>query len=293
LPGGAFWPKFRAMDLRWFAVGAAVLVVGCGALRPADSCGASGTACGGDPTGDWALVTACQDPTYKAPLQRTYLGQMTETARQPPPDPAAADWCADLVYTPNGISMLNLPRDTPRLVGGHITYAADHTYGAFITSIYDASFDFSANCLTRVGFASSCADFEIALRNFATTLGGVQNVACSGDGANGCRCAYTIESDAAGTNLTGTWAANGNIITHFANNMALPSQVDYCAQGDQLTISGHDRSIILETGTPLSPTAGARTMNLRRIVCGDGFVDHGEACEPPSSAGCDASCKKI
>jgi len=71
--------------------------------------------------------------------------------------------------------------------------------------------------------------------------------------------------------------------------MILPSQVDYCAEGDHLTLWGHDRTNALDVvGAP-----GARTLSFTRIACGNGVKEHGEACDPPDGVTCDMNCQLI
>jgi hypothetical protein len=266
------------------AIAAGIVLLFGAACAPTDKCANDGTPCGGNPTGDWTLIDSCQDPAYVPTTQRTHLGQTIDVARTPPPEPASADWCADLKYGPSGITALNLPRDTPKILGAYLRYGADNTYGVFLASSATTSFEFSWSCLTRFGYSSTCAQFGEAFANYGANLGGVKNTSCQ-NSENGCRCTYTSESDAAGTNLTGTWSANGSVISHFANSMLLPSQVDFCQdRADHMTVWGRDRTNIFDI-------PGVRTLTLQRIVCGNGVVEHGETCEPPNTATCDATCK--
>jgi hypothetical protein len=276
------------MHVRWPTAFVGVLLLGAAACRPTDKCAESGVPCGGDPTGRWKLVDQCQDPTVpsNAISQRTYLGQPINGAQQPPPEPTSSDWCADLKYGPDGIAFLNLPYNARGLIGAYINYAGDHTYGAFVTTSDTTTLDLSASCLSRFGFASTCADFAKAFATFGASLGGVKDTSCKDDGNGGCLCAYTIEGDAAGSSLTGKWGANGSVLTHFAGSMVLPSQADYCVAGDSMTLWGHDR-------TNLFDLPGVRTINLQRIVCGNGVVERGETCEPPNTATCDANCQTV
>ena len=140
-----------------------------------------------------------------------------------------------------GIVSLNLPHDTSALIGGSLDYLDDHSYGAFITSTASGSFDFSKTYITRFGYFLTCDQFNDAFTDFARRQGGTKPVGtdqaakfCADDGQGGCRCDYIAESDAAGSNLTGTWTTSGPLLTHFENSMILPSQVDYCAEGDHL-----------------------------------------------------------
>jgi len=284
------------MKQRWLAASVGGLLLFGAACRPADVCAEPADACGGDPVGQWTLVDSCQDPTLPdmAIAKRTTRNQPVVTAGQPPPEPASTDWCADLVYGPSGIDFLNLPRDTPKLLGAYLSYAstdlsnphATGSWGALVTTSDTTSIDFSRSCIERFGYSATCQQFGVDFATFGTTLGGVKETSCGDDGSGGCLCRYTIEADAAGTNLSGAWAASGSTITHFPSNMVLPSEVDFCVQGSRMTLWGHDRTSILDI-------AGARTMSFEKIVCGDGRVDRGEQCDPPDGVTCSDACQRI
>jgi hypothetical protein len=250
-----------------------------------DPCAQTGVACGGSPVGQWTLSDSCQDPTVRVTLPRTYLGQPIETAGAHPPEPATSDWCADLEYTPSGIVALNLPHDTSRIIGAYVVYGEDHTYSAFVTQSAHTAIEFSLACLSRFGTFTGCADFGVAFATYGAGLGGVKDTECH-DSANGCLCSYSVESDAAGSNLNGTWSTNGNLLTHFAGSMVLPSQADFCTNGDHLTLWGHN-------GTDIMDLSGVATMYLGRIVCGNNVVERGEQCDPPNTQTCDANCRTI
>jgi hypothetical protein len=275
-------------------VGAALCFnVGC---RPVDACAETGVACGGDPVAQWAEIDSCQDPALldMAIAKRTYRGQPVVTATQSPPEPTSTDWCADLAYGPSGITFLNLPRDPPKLLGAYLVLQGDDppadttgSYGALVTSSDKTSIEFSRTCLTRFGYTSSdCAQFGDAFARFGTGLGGVKETTCQNATNGGCLCAYTVEADAAGSNLSGRWRRRGSVMTFYPSNMVLPTQVDYCIDGDRMTLSGHDRTNILDI-------AGLRTMTLDRIVCGNGKLERGEQCDPPDQTTCSAMCQKI
>ncbi len=276
------------------------LALAAGACQPRDACAESGPACGGDPSGNWVELDSCQDPALQDPAtsKRTYRNQPVVPAGVAPPEPTSTDWCADLAYMPGSIS-LNLPRDTPAVRGAYLTYTpidgassadADRrgTYGIFLTSSDNASIEISRSCLQRFGYSATCADFGAAFATFGTSLGGVKNTSCVDAGDGGCLCSYLSESDAAGGNLTGTFKTQGGVLTHYAGDMVLPSQVDYCVSPDrtQMTLWGHARSNIFDF-------RGLRTLTFRRVICGDGIIDRGEECDPPSPATCSATCQKI
>ena len=293
------------MNARWLAGALAIVALAFAALLPAachsvDKCAESGTPCGGNPVGQWNLASSCQDPVLAntAISKRTYLNQPITTAGEPAPESTSTDWCADLDYEgpAQGIVHLNLPHDTSSLIGGYLYYLDDHSYGAFITSTATGRFDFSKTCITRFGYFPTCDEFNDAFTDFARRQGGTKPVGtdpaakfCTDDGQGGCRCDYIAESDAAGSNLTGTWTTSGSVLTHFENTMVLPSQVDYCVDGDRLTLWGRDRTNALDVvGAP-----GARTLSFTRIKCGNGIKEHGEACDPPDGVTCDVNCQLI
>jgi hypothetical protein len=268
------------------AVVVVALVLFSAACRATDHCAESAAPCGGSPVGRWTLETSCQDPISPSPLQRTYLGQPVAQAGQRPPEPTTSDWCADLKYIASGIQTLNLPRDASEVVGALVTYGEDHTYSAFVTSSATTSVEFSNYCLTRFGYFNNCSEFSAAFAAYAAVLGGVKDTKCEDSANQGCRCSYTIEADAAGTNLNGVWSTQGSLLTHYAASDVLPSKVDYCASGSGLMLWGHDRTGIMDL-------AGVRTMTLRRIECGNGVAEPGESCEPPNTATCNAQCQII
>lgn len=290
------------MDARWFAAGAAALVLAGASCKPADACAEDGAACGGDPAGAWNMTASCQDPTLPDPAiaTRSYRGQPLVSAGEPPPEPTSSDWCADLVYGPNGIDFLNLPRNAPRLFGGYLVFQDDDatatsgSYSAILTTRDVTSIEFSSTCLDRFGFTAApgappdCAAFATSFATFGTTLGGVKDTACAPSGS-GCLCTYTIEADAAGSNLSGVWRrlpGEDGALTLYASNHLLPSKTDYCRQGDTMTLWGHDRTSIMDF-------SGTRTLHLARVVCGDGKVDRGEQCDPPDGVTCNDACQTV
>jgi hypothetical protein len=277
-----------------------LLAAGC---RPVDACAETGPVCGGDPigvgqdTGAWIEADACQDPALvdSTIAKRAYRGQPAITAGQPPPEATTTDWCSDLVYGADGISFLMLPRDTPRIQGAYLTFQArapgdpDHAkglYAALVTSSDRTSIEYSRSCLERFGFSPDCVQFAQSFATYGAGLGGVKETSCEATAGAGCRCSYLIESDAAGTNLSGNWTADGGVMTLLAGNMVLPSRVDYCVQGDHMTLWGHNRTNILDF-------VGLRTMTLQKVVCGDGRTDRGEQCDPPDGTTCNSRCQMV
>src|SRR5450432_1461499 len=275
----------------------AALLLLAGGCKPVDACSETGPACGGDPVGSWVETSVCQDPALQDSLasKQTYRNQPIVPGGQSPPELTSMDWCSSLQYFgPNGIRVFALPRDTPAVEGAYLSYAPGssgaHTGGLYttlLTSSDRTSINYSASCLQRFGYApGSCAEFGMAFAAYGSTLGGIKETSCLDSSDGGCTCSYLSGSDAAGTNLSGIWTASGHVITHYAGSGVLPSQVDYCVQGNQMTLWGHARTSILELN-------GLRTLSLSKVVCGDGRVDRGEDCDPPDQKTCSPTCQKI
>ncbi len=262
--------------------------------KPLDACAETTLPCGGDPVGDWAEASVCQDPALQDAIaaKQTYRNQPIVPGGQPPPELTSMDWCSSLqFFGPQGIRFFALPRDTPAIQGAFLSYqaasmTADHTQGLYstlLTSSDRTSINYSASCLQRFGYSpGSCKEFGAAFADYGKTLGGIKETECQDSAGGGCVCSYLSESDAAGTNLSGIWSSDGHVITHFAGSGILPTQVDYCVQGNRMTLWGHDRTTILD----ITGSSGLRTLVLRRVVCGDGFVDHGEDCDSPGQRIC-------
>jgi hypothetical protein len=279
---------------------AGALLLFADACKPLDACAETVTPCGGDPVGAWAEASVCQDPVLQDTIaaKQTYRNQPIIPGGQPPPELTSMDWCSSLQYFgTQGIRFFALPRDTPAVQGAYLSYAPggppgqpDHTQGLYttlLTSSDRTSINYSASCLQRFGYTpGSCEEFGVAFADYGSTLGGIKETNCHDSTEGGCTCSYLSESDAAGTNLSGIWSSDGHVITHFAGSGVLPTQVDYCVQGNQMTLWGHARTNILDFN-------GLRILTLRRVVCGDGFADRGEDCDPPDQKTCSSTCQKI
>jgi hypothetical protein len=282
---------------------ACAVLLGATGCKPVDACAETGPACGGDPVGVWVENSVCQDPALRDPIaaKQSYRNQPIVPGGEQPPELTSMDWCSSLQYQgPNGIRAFALPRDTPAVQGAALSYnaasAGDHTRGNYaiqLTSSARGRITYSASCLQRFGYApgnctnsGNATDFGKAFADYGSSLGGIKDTNCQDAGDGGCTCTYLSESDAAGIDLSGIWKADGHIITYFAGSGVLPAQVDFCVQGNQMTLWGHSRTSIFNFN-------GLRTMTLHRIVCGDGMIDSGEGCDPPDQKTCSPTCQKI
>ena len=230
----------------------------------------SAAACGGDPSGEWAVVSSCRDPAYANPEAVTYYGQTQNMARQPPPEPTSSDWCSYLLYDPvKGITQFTFPHDTLEVATGTVSYDGSGTYAALLSTTGGGTVDISASCLTRFGVVFQCGardantpadtrSVQEDLADYSVTLGSPdQNIACADDGRDGCTCTYSIASEPSGGGLSGRWSTQGALLTHFAGTKLIPSQADLCVSGDKMTVWGHDRAAIWDQ-------AGLRTITMMR-----------------------------
>jgi hypothetical protein len=224
-----------------------------------DPCAPKTTACGGDPSGIWAVEDACRDPAFQNPEAITYKDQAQTMARQPPPEPTSSDWCSYLMYDPTlGITKFIFPSDTLAVSpGGTITYDGSGTYAAKFQVVGRGSVDLSASCLSRFAVAFQCAEADPAtlpagarsltndLKAYSISLGSpAQNIVCADDGNLGCACTYELASEPTGGGLSGRWSTQGPLLTHFADTLAIPTQADLCVGTDTMSIAGHDRTWI-------------------------------------------------
>jgi hypothetical protein len=256
LPGRRFSPNLTAMTAvtathaRRMVLGLGAMVAAVASCRTQDPCGAPSAACGGDPTGAWDIVLGCRDPAYQPPPPLTYYGQPDTTARQPPPEMTSSDWCSYLVYDPNvGITKFLFPYDTLFLSGGKVNYRSDGTFSVLLATQGHGHVDLSASCLNRFGALPSCDELTAQLTTFAATEPAYQDIMCVDDGAAGCNCTYSLQFEPSGGALSGRWTTDGTgVMTHFAGNFQLPSQVDYCVDSSgatpTLTLWGHDHTDI-------------------------------------------------
>src|SRR5450432_344707 len=265
---------------------AVLLLAGGSGCQPETSCAENGSPCGGNPTGSWNVVGACRDPAFAPPVPVTYFQQPVQMARQPTPMTASSDWCSSLVLGnvmgATGVTSFTFPHDTLGVAGGQITYTSDDpqqqqgAYQATINTVGAGGIELSPACLSRMGMSLSCEGVASALASFAGAQKGdpgvpcsdspsepaacqfffsYQNISCAAVSSGGCRCRYGVSF--AGS-LKGRWRRAGGVLTHSDASRMLPSQADYCVNGNNsLSLWGHDRTSILDQ-------PGIRTLSLQR-----------------------------
>ena len=108
------------------------------------------------------------------------------------------------------------------------TFKTDGTYATTPPTSLAMSLTYSAGCFGDAGASLSCADIK---ENSATS-----SVTCTGDIASSCTCniATTSPSDSA---PTGTYSVSGTQVISKGDNQSNSSTMDYCVQGDTLSIA--------------------------------------------------------
>jgi hypothetical protein len=219
-----------------------------------------------------------QPPTSMAALPPGYTTPQTPALASPQPSlVTAGDWCSGLVYLPpsaSGSGMIgNIQFYAPPLdfEQGTVSFNADnHLYEIVNTQKYDYTTHFTPSCLQAYGASPTCQELSDALN--AQPLPNYQDLSCANASDGGCDCTYTL-SGTGGDN--GTWEVVGSTLYEFPSLSGLPPQaVDFCAQGDTMTLSG-------KNGSHLNGTAGMRSMFLTK--CTDGVCDPGGAQPQPGN----------
>jgi len=232
------------------------------------------------------VADACRDPAFGTPVPVTYYQQPVQIARQPTPMTSSSDWCSGLVLgTAMGntvVTSFTFPHDTLGVTGGQISYSGDDpqhaqgTYQAVVNTVGQGAIELSAACLSRMGTSVSCDAVASALTTFAGMKQGdpgiacsdspsepatcqfffsYQNIRCAPIAGGACQCNYGVSFS--GT-LTGRWTRVGTLLIHNDASRTLPSQADYCVQGQgSLSLWGHD-------GTSILNQPGLRTLSLQR-----------------------------
>jgi hypothetical protein len=237
------------------------LALGLTACQSQDPCAPTSTPCGGNPVGDWTVVAGCREAVYTPPLPITYDNQPATMSRQPPPEPTSSDWCSNLLLKADGtIQNFTFPHDTLFTNPGTLVrYGDNGAYSVSLSLSGAGHVDLSATCLQRFGSVPSCDDLTTRLDAIAPGQG-IDKIACSSDGDNGCLCTYEILPVPGGGSATGSFSVSGSVITHFDTaNLQTPTQADFCADPSSgtLTLWGHDQ-------TDLWNSPGLRRLDTQR-----------------------------
>jgi hypothetical protein len=255
------------------------------------SCGGKGTAgtcttyagCGADTNGiggDWSLVGGCENlivTPYQEPSLPEQL-QQPQSPTQAPPQPqptTAGDWCSQLVYQPSvnpsmpvrGVVLWHGPPSVAHGYLKQIPDPMDGTRGTFDAQIQFGTAEttyFANACLTRYETsAPSCAklgtDLEAYLAAEPQFRFDPATPTCTGDSSVGCTCTYEYRVQAG---EMGTWQidpADPTKISYAGTLRSEPQAAGFCQQGDSLTISGLN-------GTILFNAAGVRSAKFVRVT---------------------------
>jgi hypothetical protein len=230
----------------------------------------------------WVVVEPCEDLVSSPPVQDTLDGQPPHLAGEAPPDPGSGDWCMNLSFRVDGsgsIENLNtwfprlpLRRHNPVTAGKRPWYDASIVYEgtsySFAALLYGRQkIELSARCLSSQGVSLTCEQLTPAVAAVWNAEPAVQNLVCGNHpSGSGCQCDYDLVIN---TGNVGTWAANGDLITHFDSAKAPPFQVNYGIEGNTLNMNGYHRR-------PLLGIRGLRTLELARVICNDGIQGPGE-----------------
>jgi len=234
----------------------------------------------GQPESIWVVTDPCENPVHAPPRQDSLINQPPHLSGEPPPEPSSGDWCQNLRFRPDGsIENLNtwfprLPLQQHRSPGGGLAswYDAALTYEgntySFAALLYGRQrLELSARCLTSQGVSLTCEQLTTAIVTVWNSEPAVQNLACGPDAAgSGCVCDYDMVLN---TGPAGTWAASGDVLTHFDSANGPPFQANYSVQGNALNLSGYHR-------TALFGQTGVRTLRLAKVMCSDGLQGPGE-----------------
>jgi len=222
----------------------------------------------------------CQDQLQTPPTPLSLLRQPPVQATDRPPDKVTADWCYNIVFKPSGeITRFIVWAPPIPLKVGLLTMSEDFdhnkrrgTYSIQITYAQTRNLEFSETCLTSQGIRLKCPELGRRLGDFLAGEANIYNVRCfdPGNGAGGCNCLYDL-TFIGGPN--GRWDAtddaNPTIVTFFDDLFNPPVRTDYCSQGANLDLMGHDNQALFNQRS-------YRWMKLQAPSCSDGIQSHGE-----------------
>jgi hypothetical protein len=211
---------------------------------------------------DGACMEQIQLPVQPISLQQ----QPARPAGKKQVGNATVDWCSSLVVKPDGSLGFQgffpiIPMKTVIL-----TLSADGTYNAHFTQFAPQKMNFSAACRAAQGINETCQELGRHIKEAIAAESNVTNMRCYDIEDEGCECAYELKLL---NSLPGTWATSGSRVTFYDNSLAPspPATADFCAQGERLTMTGHD-------GAQLLGRAALRTLELHHPTCGDGIQSH-------------------
>ena len=235
----------------------------------------------------WAYAgDECQDPLHTPPLQNALANQFPHLSNEAPPERSSMDWCSNLVFNSDRtIKQVNLWFPQIPLRDANLVYSAntsDATTGDYVIQFRyfkRMRADFSAQCMTAQGVVMGCTEFTAAMRVALENEPNISQINCDPGPQRGCRCIYDMLLV---SGVSGPWRRTGDVITHYDEITGEQAEADYCVNGSNLEMTGHDR-------TWLFNQSGLRTMQMVQATCADGFKNQGEGgddCGGPCPADC-------
>ena len=230
---------------------ALLILLGCSGKGVGGAC-ADISACGGDPSGNWKIVSACQFDS----LQPTNANDSVTSRDAVPQSPTLAqpatagfssgDWCQGLSFiTPSdGTSSSLLVRlnslPVEYLLGGEISVApataTTAAFGAVLSVQHQFSVHFTPTCLGAHGVPPTCA----AMTSFAANgqFLNFNDFVCENAGDGGCDCSYLYYE---GTTESASYATIGSqLYIVNATSRLPPRSYDFCVQDNTMTLGGHN-----------------------------------------------------
>jgi hypothetical protein len=275
-PGGGM-SRFGGFSRRTLALcGLLSAATGCEAFMQKPLCPALDT-CGGDfPYGDWKLKpggSSCTEDLHVPLSDLRLIGADVTAARVPPPEPALADWCVNLVA--NGGKNIQARAaafytDSPHIGSASIRFKDDGTYAAGMAMTGNFQFDFPAFCMRAFAAMDGrpadpednpdgpgvdvCKQLEVPLRKSGAGEGTYPNTTCEKNEADpgGCICKFDMTSV---SGVEGPFYQTGSSTITALSPTNFPVKVNYCRKGNRLQLTGAD-------GQYLFNRRGLRTLDL-------------------------------
>jgi hypothetical protein len=248
------------------------------ACEPSDVCTELG-ACGGElvsasdddsdsdgvPESSWAVSGTCTNEVFTSPQNASLINQPPPLQGTPPPEPAFANWCSEMVLkSDKSIAKLSPWFPVLPFQSGGVTYHANGNFSAQINYFGQVGADFGASCFETQGFrilpegsvtgvdTMTCQEFSVSYASRLMTEPNITGVACIDDGASGCRCGYNLLLV---TSMNGTYTVDGTKVNHYDKTSNEPfSRADYCVKGNSLELYGHERTFLFNQASLRSLT---------------------------------------
>jgi hypothetical protein len=275
--GGAL-SRFSSVSRRTLVLcGILVAGGGCEAFMQKPRCPVFDTCSGDIPYGVWQLKqggSSCTEDLFLPLADLRLIGADVTAARVPPPEPALADWCVNLVANGGKDIQARAPffyTDSAEIGSATIRFKDNNTFAAGMAMTGNFHFDFPAYCMRAFAAMDGrpanpedepdgpgvdvCKQLEVPLRKSGSGEGAYPNTTCeqSPHDPGGCTCRFDMQS-VSGTEGPFYQSGAGTITALTPTNF--PMKVNYCRKGDRLQLSGAD-------GQYLFNRRGLKTLDLQ------------------------------